>query len=105
MYVYKCYFHIKQMLVRRESSFVIASDSQSALKSITSFNPEHSLVIAIQELLAELHHKQKCVKFCWVPSHVGIKDNERADKAAKLAIVERQVSNISLPYKDLYSSI
>ena len=96
---------LKQMLVQRGSSFVIASDSQSALKSITSFHPEHSLVIAIQELLAELHHKQKCVKFCWVPSHVGIQDNERADKAAKLAIVERQITNISLPYKDLYSSI
>ena len=96
---------LKQMLVRRGSSFVIASDSQIALKSITSFNPEHSLVIAIQELLAELYHKQKCVKFCWVPSHVGIKDNERADKTAKLAIVERQISNISLLYKDMYSSI
>ena len=34
-----------------------------------------------------------------------LKDNERADKAAKLAIVERRLSNISLPYKDLYSSI
>ena len=40
-----------------------------------------------------------------VGSQVGIKDNERADKAAKLAIVERQISNISLPYKDMYSSI
>ena len=96
---------LKRILVRRGSSFVIASDSRSALKSITSFNPEHSLVIAIQELLPEIHHKQKCVKFCWVPSHVGIIDNERADKAAKLAIVERQISNLSLPYKDRYSSI
>ena len=91
---------LKQIVVRRGSSVVIASDSQSALKSITSFNPEHSLVLAIQELLAEIHHKKKCVKFCWVPSHViGIKDNERAEKAAKLAIVERHISDISLPYK------
>ena len=35
----------------------------------------------------------------------SLKYNERADKAAKLAIVERQISNISLPYKDMYSSI
>ena len=36
---------LKQILILRGPSFVIASDSQSALKSITSFNPEYSLVI------------------------------------------------------------
>ena len=87
----------KQILNRRGTSFVIGSDLQNALESITSFNPEHSLVIEMQELLAEIHQKKKCAKLCWVPSHVGIKDNERADKTAKLAIVERQISNISLP--------
>ena len=48
---------LKQILNQRGLSFVIASDSKSTLKSISSFNPEHSLVIEIQEVLAEIHRK------------------------------------------------
>ena len=50
---------LKQILILRGPSFVISSDLQSALKSITSFNSEHSLAIEIQELLAEIHQKKK----------------------------------------------
>lgn len=42
---------------------------------------------------------QKKIIFCWISSHVGIKENEKADQAASLALNEH-ISNIKLPYSD-----
>ena len=42
----------------------------------------------------------KTVMFCWVPSPVGIKGNERVDVLAKLALSE-PYTNIKIPYTDL----
>lgn len=67
-------------------SFVMYVDSRSVLESIASFNPKHPLSRKIQQ---EYHHLisrgNVRVEFCWVPAHVGIPGNERADQAAKAA--------------------
>ena len=76
------------------------SDSRSALMAIEGYNSSHPIIIEIQEWCYLITRQQKVVKFCWVPSHIGVTMNEIADEKAKLAIRERQVFDRSLPYTD-----
>ena len=66
------------------SKVIIFSDSLSVLQSINNSKLDNSV---IQDIILRLHnmsHKQ--IIFCWLPSHVGIRGNEKADKAAKSAL-------------------
>lgn len=65
--------------------FTINTDSLSALKSIHKIYPTHPLLTKIQETLYKIYTKSKKVVFIWIPSHVGIIGNEKADESAKLA--------------------
>ena len=73
------------------SKVIIFSDSLSVLQSINNSKIDNSV---IQDIILRLHnmsHKQ--IIFCWLPSHVGIRGNEKADKASKSAL-SLQPSNL-----------
>ncbi|KAL4103296.1 hypothetical protein QTP88_018673 [Uroleucon formosanum] len=67
------------------SSFLILSDSQSCLLAISSdsfLSSLSPLVLIIKSLIYRISLADKTVKFFWIPSHVGIAGNERADYLA-----------------------
>lgn len=68
-------------------NFVIFSDSLSALKTIKNFivNYHNHQIAKILEHLTNLTLDKKRITLCWVPSHIGIKGNEEADRLANLA--------------------
>ena len=66
---------------------MIFSDSYSVLCKLRSNNYYHPVLRKVQHDLHELKLNGKTVSLCWVPGHVGIRGNERADVAAKQATV------------------
>ena len=54
--------------------------------------------------LVFLHTIHKTVIVCWLPSHMGISGNERADSAAKAAL-QKDVSDCLISYTDAYQYI
>jgi len=59
----------------------IFTDNLSSVQALSTNSHKNSLV----ETIRSLCHKLKQVTIVWVPSHTGIKGNEQADEAAKLA--------------------
>lgn len=77
-----------------ENSFIIFSDSLSALealKNVWSLNP------LIQRVLKKLDDKD--LMFCWIPSHVGLSGNEKADELAR-SEVNRQFMETRTSFSD-----
>ena len=54
--------------------------------------------------LVFIHTVHETVIFCWLPGHMGITENERADSAAKTAI-QKYVSECLISYTDAYQYI
>ena len=46
---------------------------------------EHPLIGMVIRKCVFLNFAKKDIIVCWVPSHIGIRSNERADSAAKYA--------------------
>jgi ribonuclease HI len=86
------------------NSFLIVTDSQSLLYSIMG-NPFKSgssvFSIFIRSLIADLEAAGHLLKFLWVPSHVGITGNEKADSLAKVSASSQSRSIHKIPYSDL----
>ena len=61
---------------------------------------EHPLIGMVIRKCVFLNIAKKDIVFCWVPSHTGIKGNEKADSAAKSAL-DLPHAKFGVPYNDL----
>ena len=84
-----------------QKSFVIYSDSKSSLESLNNYNSSHPLVQKAQAWLFWISFRHKSLSFCWVPAHVGIHGNERADRKAKIACNQREINVKAVPHFDM----
>ena len=85
----------------KKKNFVIYSDSKSTLDSLNKYNSFHPLIQKAQEWLFKISNKHKCVRFCWVPAHVGIFGNEEADREARAVCLTGEFKLDSTPYSDM----
>ena len=69
----------------RWNKFVIFSDSLSGIKAIKNTTKFDYITQRIQESLKKLKDIGKEITFFWIPSHIGIEGNEKADALAKSA--------------------
>ena len=76
------------------------SDSLSSLNSIGNKKLDHPITLQILLKYHNLFTHSYNIIFCWLPSHVGITGNVKADKAAKSAL-NKPILRIPIPYTDL----
>jgi ribonuclease HI len=67
---------------KKKSKIVICTDSLSAVNGIQDSQTKHPLIMEIQD---KLKKTRMSVILMWIPSHVGIIGNEKADLEAKEA--------------------
>ena len=90
----------------RYSEYVIYCDSRAAISVVQHYDSTHPLINKITAWLIKIGNKNKSIKFCWCPAHVGIAENEAADReAAAAACGDMQPSNDEIPYRDWYPII
>ena len=84
-------------------NFVVFTDSRSVLDALHPRN-DHPLIRQILYEINIIQDQEKRIEYCWVPSHVGIAGNDRADAKAKSA-TSRSPELIPIHYQDYYPSI
>jgi len=72
----------------------------SSLEAISGLKLEIDIVQNIIKDCTNLANSGKTIILCWIPSHVNIRGNERADTAAKSAL-SLPITNMKLPAREL----
>lgn len=83
---------------------VIYSDSRSAIAALTHSSPANHPVQQIQCILQKVLRQRMKLGLCWIPAHVGIQGNERADAAANEACSVSVLSHL-VTAKDCPSAV
>ena len=81
------------------SKHFVFTDSLSCLQALQHMKLEHPLIGMVIRKSVVLNIAKKDIVLCWVPSHTGIKGNEKADFAAKSAL-DLPRTKVGVPYND-----
>ena len=87
----------------KASKFIIYTDSKSVLLALQNRDTSSPLITKLLNKLNTLS-KNNNIIFTWIPSHIGIQGNEKADKAAKKAL-QIDMCKSKIPYTDLKPTI
>ena len=89
---------VTQLSLRNSVSAVIVTDSKSAIQGLKNTNSKNPLIRNIRN--KSLHFENK-LTLCWVPSHIGIHLNEKADKEANQIALKTTIDHETIPKSDM----
>ena len=76
----------------------------SSLEALKRFELESDLVQNIIKDYTHLNNNGKTIVFCWIPSHVNIPGNVRANAAA-ISVQSLPIKNMKLPGHEYLSCL
>ena len=81
------------------SKYIVFTDSLLCLQTLHHMKLEHPLIGMMIRKCVFLNSAKKDIVFCWVPSHTGIKGNEKADFIVKSAL-DLPRTKVVVPYSN-----
>ena len=91
--------------VHSNNNITIFSDSKSSLQAIQNYNPKNTSTL-LQNIIEITTKFKNHITLVWIPSHVGILGNEKADKLAKQATLNSSIDiNNKISYQETLPTI
>ena len=91
---------LEQIKNSTASKYIVFTHSLSCLQALHHMKLEHPLIGMIRKcIFLNTRIAKTDIVFCWVPSHTGIKGNEKADSAAKSALGLPR-AKVGVPYNN-----
>ena len=88
--------------ISESREFTIFSDSRSALMALRSDNTHTPIVDEMKDLLCKAKEEELNIELCWVPGHMNVEGNEKADKVAKEAALKPlEDTHRAIPHTDM----
>ena len=87
---------------KQSESLTIITDSKSSIQGIINCKTKNPIIKSIRNKTISFENG---INLCWVPSHIGVLLNERADKAANKATSKLSTDITEIPRSDMKNHI
>ena len=94
-----CAMNLALKLVSTSNKFLIHLNSITVLQSLKNTKLDNPFIVKLLNQLNSMNHCKKVI-FCWIPIHIGIQENNKADSLAKAALNIVPDKKSKLPYSD-----